>query len=87
MSTLRYFMWQWQHVFQGSAAHLAQRFLKPLDPHLASDSIFALTVRGMRQEERVRAWRRSKIGIARPDHPNGRRTRSWISLSLRCNLC
>jgi hypothetical protein len=38
MSTLMYFMWQWQHLFQGSAAHLAQRLLEPLDPHLAPDA-------------------------------------------------
>jgi hypothetical protein len=38
MFTLRYFMWQWQHIFQRSAANLAQRFLEPLDPHLAPDA-------------------------------------------------
>jgi hypothetical protein len=38
MSTLRYFMWQWQHIFQDSAAQLARRFLDPLDPQLGPDA-------------------------------------------------
>jgi hypothetical protein len=38
MFTLRYFMWQRQHIFQASAAHLAQSFLEPLDAHLAPNA-------------------------------------------------
>lgn len=38
MFTLRFFMWKWQHIFQASAAHLAQSFVEPLDPHLAPDA-------------------------------------------------
>jgi hypothetical protein len=34
MSTLRYFMWRWQHVFQPLAADNARRLLEPNDSHL-----------------------------------------------------
>src|SRR5262249_32694328 len=37
MSTLRYFMWQWQHMFQPLAARHARHFLDPIDPHLRPD--------------------------------------------------
>lgn len=35
---LRYFMWQWQHIFQHLAACNAKRLLDPLDPQLAADA-------------------------------------------------
>src|SRR5689334_8027810 len=38
MSALRYFMWPWQHLFQDSAADIAQRLVRPLDPHLEVDA-------------------------------------------------
>src|SRR5260370_11281434 len=38
MSTLRYFMWRWQHMFQPLAADNARRLLDPIDPHLKPDA-------------------------------------------------
>src|SRR5262245_39385680 len=38
MSTLRYFMWPWQELFQGAAADIAQRLIRPLDPQLEVDA-------------------------------------------------
>jgi hypothetical protein len=38
MSTLRYFMWPWQQLFQDAAAHIAQRLVRPLDPQLGVDA-------------------------------------------------
>jgi len=38
MSTVKHFMWQWQHLFQASATTLIHQFLEPFDPTLASDA-------------------------------------------------
>src|SRR5579864_8184121 len=35
--TTKYFMWEWQHLFQGSACFCAKRLLNLLDTRLDSD--------------------------------------------------
>jgi hypothetical protein len=37
MSTLKYYMWRWQHLFQPLAAESARRLLAPIDCHLKPD--------------------------------------------------